>query len=202
MATKLKQNELAIKRMQRNELSWEVSMIWKNGAQMSPPFLPIPPGKQINIARYIMHKYPALFTKLVSAKSFVSRVVKKYKNRPDNKQPFRDKRGENHPTQKRNNQVAIATTDRILCRQKGRPKDVVTALADEGIHMHVSTVRRIMQDLNIHCVKPWYTDILTAAQKYKRLLFANPLLSMDPDELLQVLMAWMKTDEKWFLYNN
>ena len=46
--------------------------------------------------------------------------------------------------------------------------------------------------------KPWYTDILTKAQKYKRFLFVKWLLSKTPEELLQLLAIWLFTDEKWW----
>ena len=98
---------------------------------------------------------------------------------------------------KRNNPVAIELTDQMLCRQKLRPKRVVQALLDRGIQIHDSTIRRIMVDLNIHHVKPWYCDVLTTAQKFKRVLFIKPLLEMRPDDLLRLLMTWMKADEKW-----
>jgi hypothetical protein len=197
LAREEKQNELAKKRIKRTELRWEVTMLWKNGAQLPIPFLPIPPDKQISVVRYICQKYPEHFPNLGMAQVYVSRTVKGFKNRPDNKAPFRDKRGETRQRKKRNNAIIIEHTDRILCRQKGRPKTVVNALADEGIVVHESTIRLIMKDLNIHCVKAWYTDILTEAQKYKRLLFAKSLLRLSPDELLHVLMGWMFTDEKW-----
>ena len=192
-----KKNQLAIKRTSENELCWEAVMIYQHGSQPAPPFLPIVPRKQIAITRYLLAQYSHRFPKLNTAKVFVNRAIKKFKDRPDNKAPFRDKRGENRARTKRNNPEAIELTEQILLHQKLRPKRVVQALLDRGIVIHDSTIRRIMCDLQIHRVKPWYTDVLTSAQKFKRVIFIEPLLAMRPGDLLLTLMSWMNTDEKW-----
>ena len=197
MAKKEKKDELTKKRITRTELRWEVVMMYKNGAQLPPPYLPIPPRKQISVANYMLVKYPTYFNNLSMAKVFVSRAVKTFQTREENVSPFRDKRGENRERKKRADPVVIDHTDRNLCRQNGKPNTVVSALARRGFVVNISTIRLVMKDLNIHCTKAWYTDVLTTAQKYKRLLFANPLLTLTPEVLLRVLMSWMNTDEKW-----
>ena len=123
-----KKNELTIKRTSEAELCWEAIMIYKHGSQPVAPLLPIPPRKQIGIARYFLIQYPNRFQKLITAKVFVHRAIKKFEGRPDNQAPFRDKRGENRVRSKRNNPVAIRLTDQLLCREKLRPKRVVQAL--------------------------------------------------------------------------
>lgn len=54
-----------------------------------------------------------------------------------------------------------------------------------------------MNDLNIHATKAWYTDVLTTAQKFKRCLLADELVSLTPQALLRRLKKQMLTDEKW-----
>ena len=49
LAQEEKKNELTKKRIKRTEFRWEVTMMWKNGAQLPIPFLPVPPRKQANI---------------------------------------------------------------------------------------------------------------------------------------------------------
>jgi len=46
--------------------------------------------------------------------------------------------------------------------------------------------------------KPCHTDVLTTAQKYKRVLFCRKLLRMTKENLLRLISVWMFTDEKWF----
>ena len=125
MAKKEKKNELAKKRITKTELRWEVVMMYKNGAQLPPPYLPIPPRKQISVANYMLQKYHAHFNNLSMAKVFVSRAVKVFQGREENMPPFRDKRGEKRERRKRDNPLVIEHTDRILCRQNGKPKAVV-----------------------------------------------------------------------------
>ena len=102
-------------------------MIYMHGAQLPVPFLPIRPGKQTEIAKYLCRKYSPHFTNLKMAKVFVHHTLKLYDARPDNdnKDPFRDKRGENRKRTKRDNPIVIENTDRILTREKGRPNQVV-----------------------------------------------------------------------------
>ena len=105
LAKKAKQNILAKKRTKRTEFRWEVTMIYMHGAQLPVPFLPIRPGKQTEIAKYLCRKYSPHFTNLKMAKVFVHHTLKLYDARPDNdnKDPFRDKRGENRKRTKRDN---------------------------------------------------------------------------------------------------
>ena len=46
--------------------------------------------------------------------------------------------------------------------------------------------------------KPWYTDVLTPAQKLKRKLFCARLLRMTDEAMLTVIVNWLFTDEKWW----
>ena len=46
--------------------------------------------------------------------------------------------------------------------------------------------------------KPWYTDILTPAQKLKRKLFCSQLLRLSEEALLNAISWWLFTDEKWW----
>ena len=46
--------------------------------------------------------------------------------------------------------------------------------------------------------KPWYTDVLTPAQKLKRKIFCRELLRLTPEQLLNRIAGWLFTDEKWW----
>ena len=67
-----------------------------------------------------------------------------------------------------------------------------------GHSISLATIHRIAADLFYRWQKPWYTDLLTPAQKLKRKLFCAELLRLSEEQLLRKIAEWMFTDEKWW----
>ena len=61
-----------------------------------------------------------------------------------------------------------------------------------------STIRKIAIELKYLHAKPWYTDVLTPAQKYKRVLFCKSLLRLTDEALFHRLCKITWSDEKWW----
>ena len=117
-----------------------------------------------------------------AAKSFFYRALRRHKlviagGSPD-RDPHRDRRGENRRKTKRENQQIITVCDEMLSEPKATAPKVRRALALLGIKVSDSTIYRIGADLFYHWTKPWYTDILTPAQKYKRYIFCEENLQL------------------------
>ena len=140
------------------------------------------------------------YCKFAAAKSFVYRTIAKYREAaqsPD-KNPFRDRRGENRASPKRKNAEIITLCDELLSEPKMTAPKVVRRLLRHGHRISKATVHRIAKDLCFRWTKPWYTDILTNAQKLKRKIFCRELLRLTPAQLLNRIGGWLWTDEKWW----
>ena len=61
-----------------------------------------------------------------------------------------------------------------------------------------TTICKIAKELKYLHTKPWHTDVLTPAQKYKRLLFCQRLMRMTDEALFHWLCTISWTDEKWW----
>ena len=136
-----------------------------------------------------------------SAHSFVYRTIKKYKESAQTPHllPFRDRRGENRQSPKRKNTQIIEICDEMLSEPKATAKKVCReVLLRLRIAVSPATIYRIGADLFYHWTKPWYTDILTPAQKFKRFIFCEENLQLTEEELLRKIAAWMFSDEKWW----
>ena len=86
----------------------------------------------------------------------------------------------------------------MLSEPKATAPKVRHALSLLGIKISDSTIYRIGADLFYHWTKPWYTDILTPAQKFKRYIFCDENLQLTEEQLLRKIAAWLNTDEKWW----
>ena len=75
---------------------------------------------------------------------------------------------------------------------------VQRALAERGFSVSTKTIQRIYKDLDFIWTNPWYTDVLTSAQKKKREIFCRNLMTLTEEELLQRISGWLWTDEKWW----
>ena len=86
------------------------------------------------------------------------------------------------------------------CAAVSRDQDEdVSILRDEhGFQISKQTVHKIARDLCFRWTKPWYTDLLTPAQKLKRKIFCRELLRLTPAQLLNRIGYWLWTDEKWW----
>ena len=67
-----------------------------------------------------------------------------------------------------------------------------------GLKASQENLRKMAKKLGFNWQKPWHTDVLTTAQKYKRALFCKKLLRLTKENLLRLISVWMFTDEKWF----
>ena len=111
---------------------------------------------------------------------------------------FRDLRGENRRKTKRENPVIVQLCDELLSEPNSTVRKVQQGLNRQGHRVSCSTIYRIAKDLLFRWTKPWYTDVLTPAQKLKRKIFCAQLLRLPATALLQRVGRWLFTDEKWF----
>ena len=164
-----------------------------------PPDFQFGPQKPSKIIAFLQSKYEK-YRQHACASSFVFRAINRHKKNADTPhlEAHRDCRGENRKSPKRKNEEIIAICDEMLSEKKANSTKVLNALFRAGHPCSRSTIYRIANDLMFKWTKPWYTDILTTAQKYKRFLFVKWLLNKTPEELLQLLALWLWTDEKWW----
>ena len=133
-------------------------------------------------------------------KSFFYAVIKKFKTRQatPHLDPFRERRGENKKSPLRKNPDIVALVDEWLGEDGATAPKIRTDLLARGHTVSLATIHRIARDLCYKWQKPWYTDVLTPAQKMKRKLFCAQLLRLPEDQLLMKIADWMWTDEKWW----
>ena len=81
--------------------------------------------------------------------------------------PFRERRGENKIKTKRCNAQILEICDEMFSEENSAAPKIKRELARQGFTVSLSTIYRIAKDLLYRWTKPWYTDILTPAQKYK-----------------------------------
>ena len=166
---------------------------------MYTPFWQFGPKCATKIINWMQATYPA-YEKFAAARSFFYRALDRHKKRlttPD-KDPHRDKRGENRVCTKRHDATIINLCDELLSEDKATAPKVRNGLRRNGFTLSLSTIYRIAKDLCFRWQKPWHTDILTPAQKYKRKLFCAELLRLPEHVLLQRIQRWMYSDEKWW----
>ena len=88
--------------------------------------------------------------------------------------------------------------ERVCSLHNGNIKKTWRECQRLGLKASKESLRKMAKALGFNWQKPWHTDVLTTAQKYKRVLFIRKLLRMTKENLLKLLSAWMFTDEKWF----
>ena len=194
-----RQRRLQIKSKQVSlvALRHQVVNIWLHGIHLPQfQFGPKETPKIVAFLQATNEKY----SNRSAAKSFVYRVIKRYKNadQTPHLDAFRDRRGENRLSPKRNNPEIVTLCDELLSEPKATAPKVVTSLLRHGHRVSKQTVHRIARDLNFRWTKPWYTDLLTPAQKLKRKIFCRNLLRLSDEQLLNRIGGWLFTDEKWF----
>ena len=198
-AKKAKQLQVQTKKVSLIALRHKVVSIWQHGMCIQPAFV-FGPGKRAKIVEYLQATYPAYKNK-AAAKSLVQRVVKRFEKAAESPHldPFRDRRGENRESPKRKNPQIVALVDEFLSEADMTAPKVVKKLRDDhGFIISKQTVHNIARDLCFRWTKPWYTDLLTPAQKLKRKIFCRELLRLTPAQLLNRIGYWLWTDEKWW----
>ena len=197
-AKKARKIQVQTKKVSILSLRHKIIGLWQHGMNMPPRFV-FPPHKRPKIVEYLQATYPA-YARKAAAKSLVQRVVKRFQNAGDSPHldPFRDRRGENRRSPKRKNPEIVTLCDELLSEANMTAPKVVSRLRDRGFEISKQTVHNIAKDLCFRWTKPWYTDILTPAQKLKRKIFCRELLRLTPAQLLNRIGCWMWTDEKWW----
>ena len=179
-------------------LRHKVVALWQHGMFMAD--CQFEPESAKDIIKYFQRTYPR-FENYGAAKSFVYRAIKNHKKAMETPHlnPQRDRRGEKRTRTKRDNPRIIELVDEFLSEHKATAPKVKRKLQDDhGFTVSLSTIHRIAKDLHYRWTKPWHTDVLTAAQMYKRKLFCEALLLLTPSDLLNLISTWMWTDEKWW----
>ena len=181
-------------------LRHKVAALWEHGCCMDGWIFAAKNCKKI--IEFVQAKYPQ-YTQFAAARSFVYRTVKRHKlglAAADvlELDPMRDRRGENRRSTKRKNASIVDICDRLFSEDKATCPKVQRALAEKGFSVSTKTIQRICKDLDFIWTKPWHTDVLTSAQKKKREIFCQNLLTLTEEELLQRISGWLWTDEKWW----
>ena len=124
--------------------------------------------------------FPDKFGQFAAAKSFVYRAISRFRDADamPSADPFRDLRGEGKPRIKRKNARIIELVDELMSEPKVTAPKVKRGLRRNGFDVSLSTIYRIAEDLQIGWTKPWHTDVLTPAQKYKLKLFYAELIRL------------------------
>ena len=195
-----KRKKLDIKRKHicKSSLRHQIVSLYENGCNKSDEWR-FGPASSKNIIAFLQDHYPHLAEK-DAAKSFYYRTMRKVRSAADTPHldPFRECRGENKVKSKRCNPEIVALCDEWFSEPKSTAPKIKSSLAGRGFNVSLSTIYRIAKDLFFRWTKPWYTGILTSAQKLKWKLFCTQLLRLSEETLLRVISNWMFTDEKWW----
>ena len=153
-----------------------------------------------SIIAFLQETYPEKYGEFAAAKSFFYRTIAAAKKAAlsPHLNPFRDRRGENKKKPKRENPEIVTLCDEWFSEPKQTAPKIKAGLARRGYNVSLSTIHRIANDLMYRWTKPWYTDVLTPAQKLKRKLFTARLLRMSERTMLTLISNWLFTDEKWW----
>ena len=178
-------------------LSHKVVALWQFG--MNTEERKFGPKSSAGIISFLQETIPK-YEKQAAAKSFLYRALKRSRvgtERPD-LCPHRDKRSEGKLLPKRKNPQIIELCDELFSEDRATAPKVQTGLRRNGFTVSLSTIYRIARDLTYKWTKPWHTDVLTPAQKYKRKLFCARLMGMSEEAMLRLIAEWCFTDEKWW----
>ena len=196
-AKRQKQIDIKTKKVSLVALRHKIFGIYQHGICL--PNLQFGPKETPKIVLYLQATN-AQYAKHAAAKSFVYRVIKRHNAAAETPHldPFRDCRGENRRSPKRKNPEILTLCDELLSEPKATAPKVSRQLLRHGHQVSPQTIHRIARDLQFRWTKPWYTDILTPAQKLKRKIFCRELLRLTPEQLLNRIGGWLFTDEKWW----
>ena len=195
-----KRKALAIKTAQvaRSSLQHKVVNLYETGCFTERWQFPAHSNK--NIINFLQQEYPEKYSNRSTAESFFYRTIKKHKDLANSPHldPFRERRGENKRKPKRENPRIVELCDEWFSEPNSTAPKIQASLAQHGFTVSKSTIYRIAKDLCFKWTKPWYTDVLTPAQKLKRKLFCAQLLRLPDRVLLERVADYLFTDEKWW----
>ena len=178
-------------------LRHKVVNLWLHGANFNDWKFGTDQRKKI--IEFLQSTYPK-YEKFNVANSFVHHAISRFRDAPETPivDPFRYLKGENKPKVKRKNTLIVTLCDELLSEPKATAPKIQRGLRQHGFRVSLSTIYRIAKYLFFSRTKPWHTNILTTAQKYKRKLFCGQLLRLSDKVMLQQISRWMFTDEKWW----
>ena len=136
-------------------LRHKITSLWEHGMFMDN--WRFGPHNTTKIVQYLQATF-GKYAKYNAAKSFVYRTIKKHKDAQRagdlQRDPMRDRRGENRQATKRKNPAIIALCDELLDLRKATAPKVQRELRNRGVNISVSTVKRIASDLQYLWTKP------------------------------------------------
>ena len=167
--------EVKCRRQSIIALSHRVVTLWQFG--MHTDQFQFGPSNGKKIIEFLQATIPQYSDK-AAAKSFLYRTLKRNREgaAAPHLEPHRDKRSEHKGASKRKNPEIVTLVDELLSEDKATAPKVQSGLHRNGFSVSLSTIYRIARDLTYKWTKPWYTDVLTPAQKLKRKLFCARLL--------------------------
>ena len=197
---KRKKREIKAKHIAKSSLQHKVIVFYEYGCNVDDVWR-FGPGCSRKIIEFLQTHYEHL-RNYSAAKSFFYTTLRKHReaavtNTP-HLDPFRERRGENKRKGKHEHPRIVELCDEWFSEPNSTAPKIQSTLQQNGFTVSTSTIHRIAKDLCFRWTKPWYTDILTPAQKLKRKLFCSQLLRLGPPQLLQVVVNWLFTDEKWW----
>ena len=200
-AKKKRKEEIRAKHIHKSTLQHRVIAFYEYGCNLDDVWS-FGPGCSKKIIQFLQAHHTHL-QKYNAAKSFFYTALTKHReaaagNAPAHLDPFRERRGENKRKVKRENPRIVELCDEWFSEPKSTAPKVQRSLRQHGFIVSRSTIYRIAKDLCFRWTKPWYTDVLTPAQKLKRKLFCLKLLRLGAHALLDVVANWLFTDEKWW----
>ena len=146
---RLKKVEITERKIKTALLRHKIKNLWDHGSGMQDWQFGSHNSKKI--IAYFQETYDK-YEQFNAAKSFVFRTIKKHKDAQRagslQKDPMRDRRGENRPSTKRKDAAIIALCDELLDLPKATAPKVYRELRNRGHQISVSTVKRIDSDLN------------------------------------------------------
>ena len=194
-----KRRKLDVKEKQLDIAVWrhKVLGLWQYGCFL--PDCQFGPGNSKRIIQFLQQA-KVKFAKEAAARTFLYDPLKRHRNagQAPHLDPFRDRRGENRNCTKRKNPAIVQLCEELFSEPKMTARKIKNALQTRGHRVSRSTIYRIAQDLSFGWTKPWYTDVLTSAQKLKRFIFCGQLLRLSEQELFEKISRWCYTDEKWW----
>ena len=156
--------------------------------------------------RYLCRRYPLKFRKKNTAQVYVTRVIQRAEDAEENgwlwtpEGLMSDRRStrfvRNKPVTE--NPDVVNVVERICSMNNGNIPATLQQCRALNIKASRESLRKVAWRNGFMWQKPWHTDVLTTAQKYKRTLFCRRLLRLSNENLVRLLSVWMFTDEKWF----
>ena len=196
-AKKQRKIQIQVKQVALSSLRHKIICIWEHGINTQD--FRFGPKENVQIISFLQATV-AKYANRSAAASFVYRTISKHRRSGETPHlcPFRDRRGENRRSPKRKNAQIVTLCDELLSEPKATAPKIRQRLAQLGHVVSDATIHRIARDLCFRWTKPWYTDVLTPAQKLKRKIFCRELLRLTPAQLLNRIGGWLWTDEKWW----